>query len=1222
MHIKQIIIQGFKSYKDQTVIEPFSPKHNVIVGRNGSGKSNFFAAIRFVLSDAYTQMGREERQALLHEGSGSAVMSAYVEIIFDNADDRFPTGKDELILRRTIGLKKDEYSLDRKNATKSDVMNLLESAGFSRSNPYYIVPQGRVTALTNMKDSERLLLLKEVAGTQVYEARRTESLKIMNETNNKRAKIDELLEYINERLAELEEEKDELRSFQEKDREKRCLEYALYSREQQEITNALENIEEQRATGVDDTDENREKFLEGERAIAAVSAQVAQLKQQMELLRLDKKQLEDERRESVKAKANVELNVKSLTDNHTAAQQAKSRHASELQRVQTTIKQRQQQLGKIMPKYTKQKQQEDDIKRQLDDADTTRQRLYQKQGRNARFRSKKERDDWLQAQIDETYGQLSTVKAVRMQSAEDKKELEADIKSLEPEVEALQEQLGGRGDAVSDSDKQIQAAKAQKDSLMDQRKSLWREEAKSDSLIDNARQALNDAERVLGKMMDQETRRGTAAVRRIAKQHNLNGVYGTLAELIEVNERYRVAVEVTGGNSLFHVVVDNDETATKVLEILNQERAGRVTFMPLNRLKPKLPTFPTAQDAIPLATRIQHEAVYERAVQQVFGKTIVCPNLTVASQYARSHGLSAITPQGDRADKKGALTGGFHDPDSSRLNAMQKVSEARTELEARQARESEVKKELQILDQKITRAQGELEKAEQRKQQLHGSHAPLRQELKSKLDMIRNKKDNLDAKQRQEEKLSLNVKHLSDMQSAHENELQTDFKKALTAAEETQLENLGAAVRDLQQQYSTLSGERSELEAQKSVIEVELAENLQPLLEQLQASDVETADTGSSNVKDQQRELDRLTKALETVEAQLSEVDQSLDESLGKVNQLDQDGANARKAQEDLAKSMEKHQRRMEKSMQKKAALQNQYKICADSIRDLGVLPEEAFTKYKTTNSEAIVKRLHKANEALKKYTSVNKKAFEQYNNFTRQRETLQERRAELDGSRKSIEELIEVLDQRKDEAIERTFKQVSKHFATVFEKLVPMGKGRLIIQRKTDRRAQAGEEEDSEEEQGRRESVENYTGVGISVSFNSKHDDQQRIQQLSGGQKSKPLLDSLYLSLLIIISGLCALTLIFAIQASDPGPFYLFDEIDANLDAQYRTAVANHLHSLSQDRDGEENSGGQFICTTFRPEMLMVAEKCYGVSFERKASTIGVVTRQEALKFVEGQKH
>jgi structural maintenance of chromosome 3 (chondroitin sulfate proteoglycan 6) len=97
---------------------------------------------------------------------------------------------------------------------------------------------------------------------------------------------------------------------------------------------------------------------------------------------------------------------------------------------------------------------------------------------------------------------------------------------------------------------------------------------------------------------------------------------------------------------------------------------------------------------------------------------------------------------------------------------------------------------------------------------------------------------------------------------------------------------------------------------------------------------------------------------------------------------------------------------------------------------------------------------------------------------------------------------LIDHLDQRKDEAIERTFKQVSREFATVFEKLVPAGKGRLIIQRKADRQIRQEAEEDSGDE--RRDGVENYTGVGISVSFNSKHDEQQRIQQLSGGQKSK----------------------------------------------------------------------------------------------------------------------
>jgi structural maintenance of chromosome 3 (chondroitin sulfate proteoglycan 6) len=118
----------------------------MVVGRNGSGKSNFFFAIRFVLGDACSsKMSQEERQALLHEGSGMGSLSAHVEIIFDNSDRRFPTGKDTVTIRRSLGLKKDEYTLDKKNVTKTDIQNLLQSAGFSKSNPYYIVPQGRVS---------------------------------------------------------------------------------------------------------------------------------------------------------------------------------------------------------------------------------------------------------------------------------------------------------------------------------------------------------------------------------------------------------------------------------------------------------------------------------------------------------------------------------------------------------------------------------------------------------------------------------------------------------------------------------------------------------------------------------------------------------------------------------------------------------------------------------------------------------------------------------------------------------------------------------------------------------------------------------------------------------------------------------------------------------------------------------------------------------------------
>ncbi|CAL5868068.1 uncharacterized protein PFLUO_LOCUS2291 [Penicillium psychrofluorescens] len=1198
MYVKQIIIQGFKSYKDQTVIEPFSPKHNVIVGRNGSGKSNFFAAIRFVLSDAYTHLGREERQALLHEGSGSAVMSAYVEIIFDNSDDRFPTGKPELVLRRTIGIKKDEYTLDRKNATKNDVMNLLESAGFSRSNPYYIVPQGRVTALTNMKDSERLVLLKEVAGTQVYEARRAESLKIMNETNSKRAKIDELLDYINERLAELEEEKDELRNYQEKDKERRCLEYTIYSREQQEIAGVLDNLEEQRQNGVEDADNNRDQFVEGEKAMAQIDAEIAECRQQIEFLKVDKSQLEDERREASKALAQVELQAKSLVDNQSATQALKSRHDADLKSVQSAIREREGELQELVPRFNASKDQEDAIKGQLTEAETSRQRLYAKQGRNSRFKNKSERDKWLQMEVRESHTSMNSVQGVVTQTQEDIKELESEISSLEPETERLRKQIDGRGDTMHSVDQQVQSAKDERDRLMDQRKELWREEAKLDSVLSNASQEVDRAERNLSQMMDHNTSRGLAAVRRITRQHNLEGVYGTLAELFDVNERYRTAVEVTAGQSLFHYVVDTDETATKVLEVLQKEKAGRVTFMPLNRLHSKPLNMPRASDTIPMIDKMQFDPAYERAFQHVFGKTIICPNLQVASQYARSHGVNAITPEGDRSDKRGALTGGFHDSRQSRLDAVKNLGKWRDEYETKRNRGTEIRKELEKLDQVITKAVGELQKLEQQKHQVQNSSGPLRQELRSKRDLLQNKNDTLDAKRRALRNVEANLAALNDQISAFEAELSSPFQKALTGEEEARLESLSVTLQDLRRQYQELSGKRSELEGRKSVLEVELRENLNPRLDQLLNRDIDEAEEQvQGNLKETQREQKRLSKALEKLNSRLKQVDTSIEEGNSRVAELQQRNSETRREMEDLARSIEKHQRRMEKSMQKKAALAKQGAECAANIRDLGVLPDEAFTKYKNTDSNAVVKKLHKTNEALKKYSHVNKKAFEQYNSFTKQRETLTSRREELDASQKSIDDLISVLDQRKDEAIERTFKQVSREFANVFEKLVPAGRGRLIIQRKTDRTLRPEDEVDSEDEEAS-QSVENYVGVGISVSFNSKHDDQQRIQQLSGGQKS-----------------LCALALVFAIQACDPAPFYLFDEIDANLDAQYRTAVAQMLKSIS------DSTNGQFICTTFRPEMLHVAEKCYGVSFRQKASTIDVVSREEALKFVEEQK-
>ncbi|KAK9465850.1 RecF/RecN/SMC [Lipomyces arxii] len=1195
MHIKQLVIQGFKSYKDQTVTDPFSPRHNVIVGRNGSGKSNFFAAIRFVLSDAYTHMSREERQSLLHEGSGTAVMSAYVEIIFDNADSRFPSGRDEVVLRRTIGLKKDEYSLDRKSASKSDVMNLLESAGFSRSNPYYIVPQGRITALTNAKDAERLALLKEVAGTQVYEQRRTESLKVMNESNSKREKIDELLQFLDDRLSELDEEKDELREYQEKDRERRCLEYTLLDRELKEINAHLDDIEAERLRNSHSNDDRLELFAERDQMIQNLETEIGGLKQHLALIEVDRKQLEEERKDLIRARAQAELQFKEVADNEQETKESITRKQTEFNEVVRMIQSKEAQLAELTPRFEQSLQVETEVKKMLAEAEEVQQRLYSKQGRNAQFRTKAERDAWLRKDI-------ADIKTTIVQRDQIRIDIQFQLDSLTAQLNQARVSIAETRSALESSQGTLDSIQAQeaeqkrsRDVLLDERKELWREGAKSESALENARAELEKAERRFTGTMDRAQSAGLQAVQRIAKQLNLSGVYGPLCDLIEVDDKYKVAAEVTAGNSLFHVVVDNDSTASTIMDVLNRERSGRVTFVPLNRLKIKPVSYPKTDDAIPLIDKVQYDEKYAKAVEQVFSRTIICYNLDASSQYARAHNLNAITLQGDQANKKGVLTGGYHDMRHSRIDAVRGARTWREKYEELQAKSVEVKQAVARKDQEVTMAVSNLSKTEAQRQQLIQGLSAKRESLRTHTIAESELQEGVTSKQRMLESAMSNLESLNKQLENLSAELQSPFDRQLTDAEEQQLAQVTRQMQTLRVQDGERAATRAGLEQEKVMLELELRQVLYARRDQLQAELLESSIAGESDVASVSAVLARLEQSLASKLAVLEKLETDVEDSEAELSSKEDECSRMQAQQLEEIKSIERRQKSLERNMARRGILVQRKDEINRKIRDLGALPEEAFGHYSHAKSEQVLKRLHKLTDDLKKFSHINKKAFEQYTSFTRQRETLLERRQELEKSQESIEELIQVLDQRKDEAIERTFKQVSKGFAEVFRKLVPAGRGRLIMQRRMDRDVEMRGDDDGSESEAEN-SVENYVGVAISVSFNSKNDEQQRIEQLSGGQKS-----------------LCALALIFAIQQCDPAPFYLFDEIDANLDAQYRTAVASMIHELSEN--------GQFICTTFRNEMIYSADKFYGVLFNNKISSIASITQDNALTFVEGEQ-
>ncbi|WVZ64811.1 hypothetical protein U9M48_014282 [Paspalum notatum var. saurae] len=1170
--LRNVIIEGFKSYREEISTEPFSPKVNVVgkppsatelryyVGANGSGKSNFFHAIRFVLSDMFQNLRSEDRGALLHEGAGHSVVSAFVEIVFDNTDNRIPVDKEEVRLRRTVASKKDEYYLDGKHVrhviVKTEVMNLLESAGFSRSNPYYVVQQGKIASLTLMKDSERLDLLKEIGGTRVYEDRRKESLKIMNETANKRKQIDQVVHYLEERLRELDEEKEELKKYQQLDKQRRSLEYTILDHELNDARNELASMDDNRRKISESMSLADNEVVDVREMIKSFDKEIKVSTKGINDTKAQKEGVEKRRTEALKVVAQIELDLKDIKDRIVNEKRAKEEAARDLQSVKRESEKSKSELAEISTVHQAKLKEEEEISKSIMDREKRLSILYQKQGRATQFANKAARDKWLQEEIKDLEPVLLSNRKQESLLQEEIQKLKNEINNLTNYIESRKSESSKLEAALAKRHNDYNDLRKQRDALQEQRKSFWKEESDVTAEIDRLREDLIKAQKSLDHATPGDIRRGLNSVSRIIKDHGIAGVFGPVLELVDCEEKFFTAVEVTAANSLFHVVVENDDISTKIIQILTREKGGRVTFIPLNRVKVPDLSCPQSPDFVPLLKKLKYRADHRRAFEQVFGRTVICRDLETATKVARNNGLDCITLDGDQVAKKGGMTGD------------KEITDLITKQQQMDADRDHAKSELEQFKVDIASAMkqmGSLEKALGKKEK--------------SLDNIRNQIEQIQS--------SIAMKN---------DEMGTELIDQLTSEERNLLSRLNPEITELKERLLLCKNSRIEIETRKEELETNLSTNLIRRQKELEAiissADSRTlpleAESKEQELKSSRRNLDELTSLLKANVDAINNFTRKIDDLKRKRDDLKNRETILEQTVQDGAKDLEQ-------LMNSRTTYLAKQEECLKKIRDLGSLPADAFEAYKRKNKKQLQKMLYDCNEQLKQFSHVNQKALDQYVNFTEQREQLQRRRAELDAGDQKIMELISVLDQRKDESIERTFKGVARHFREVFSELVQGGHGYLVMMKKKDGDAA----DDDNDEDGPRDPdpegrIEKYTGVKVKVSFTGKGETQS-MKQLSGGQKT-----------------VVALTLIFAIQRCDPAPFYLFDEIDAALDPQYRTAVGNMIRRLADMADT------QFIATTFRPEIAKVADKIYGVTHKNRVSYINVVSKEQALDFIE----
>lgn len=920
----------------------------------------------------------------------------------------------------------------------------------------------------------------------------------------------------------------------------------------------LTQLENERRRDVDESNTRRAAWARQDQAAADLDARAQHVQQELEHIALEQTQLEQERRELARSQAQLDSRLDDLGE---APEDERTALEAALADIDAQVVERERALAERTRAHTEAVQTLEAQRAALEHDRTRLAALYAKQGRAAHFQSEAERDAALDAELAELDTQAAALRDAEREAREACESAQAHHASCVERRAALEAELATRANAVGEAQQQWRALRDERESLLEQKKELWKQEAQTAAALTHAKDQLSSEQRTLASTMDRATAAGLQSVEAMAAREGITGVYGPLYQLFTVDDRYKTAVEATAGTSLFHMVVDTDETAARLLALLQREKSGRVTFMPLNRLRPPDTHYPQAPDAVVMLRKLSFDEKLLPAFKQVFGKTIICPRLDIAAAYVRScQGLNAITLDGDQVDRRGALSGGFHDPGRSRLDAVKSVQTWLARVDAAQTQLTQQRRELSELEQRVTQLYSDMLRYEAQRTQLQDERAVALDDLTWQRRSEADAAARVERLERAAATRAIDCANVETKRAALENEKGTPLEDRLTAAERAELGALVAREREAPAALAALTREAMELGEAVHALSSELDERLRrsrAALEQRLARVDDIAPRGEAaqalhaSWATTETRLQAAQARQDALQAELASLHAQLEQARG-LGEVDADVARQQAAAERLAA--------------RKQRLLEQRARCNEKIRDLGVLPEDAFQKFQRHSTEQLAAQLHKARAALDEVAHVNKRAVEQFHSIAKQRDALLQRHSELQASRASIRELIEVLDARKEAALQATVEQVAAHFAAVFAQLVPGGHGELHL---------------------------HEAGVSLRIAFPPQRQ-AVRMAQLSGGQKS-----------------LVALTLVFAIQRSDPAPFYLFDEIDANLDTQYRTAVAQCIQELAQD--------AQFITTTFRPELVERASRWFGVLFSaHKVSSVVEISREDARAFVE----
>ncbi|VLG34433.1 chromosome condensation and segregation SMC protein [Streptococcus pneumoniae] len=1179
MYLKEIEIQGFKSFADKTKVV-FDQGVTAVVGPNGSGKSNITESLRWALGESSVKSLRGGKMPdVIFAGTESRKPLNYASVVvtLDNHDGFIKDAGQEIRVERHIYRSGDsEYKIDGKKVRLRDIHDLFLDTGLGRDS-FSIISQGKVEEIFNSKPEERRAIFEEAAGVLKYKTRRKETESKLQQTQDNLDRLEDIIYELDNQIKPLEKQAENARKFLDLEGQRKAIYLDVLVAQIKENKAELESTEEELAQVQEllmSYYQKREKLeeenqtlkkqrqdLQAEMAkdqgsLMDLTSLISDLERKLALSKLESEQvalnqqeaqarlaaLEDKRNSLSKEKYDKESSLALLEGNLVQNNQKLNRLEAELLAFSDDPD---QMIELLRERFVALLQEEADVSNQL-----TR---IENELENSRQLSQKQAD-----QLEKLKEQLATAKEKASQQKDELETAKVQVQKLLADYQAI----------AKEQEEQKTSYQAQQSQLFDRLDSLKNKQARAQSLENILRNHSNFYAGVKSVLQEKD---------------RLGGIIGAVSEHLTFDVYYQTALEIALGASSQHIIVEDEESATKAIDFLKRNRVGRATFLPLTTIKARTISSQN-QDAIAVSPgflgMVDELVTFDTRLEAIFKNLLATTAIFDTVEHARAaarqvrYQVRMVTLDGTELRTGGSYAGGANRQNNSIF----------------------IKPELEQLQKEIAADEASLGSEEVALKTLQDEMARLTESLeaiKSQGEQARIQEQGLSLAYQQ---TSQQVEELETLWKLQEEEIDRLSEGDWQADKENCQERLAAIASDKQ----NLEAEIEEIKSNKNAIQ-ERYQNLQEELAQARLLKTELQGQKRYEVAD----IERLGKELDNLNIEQEEIQRMLQEKVDNLEKVDTDllsqQAEESKTQktnfqqglirkqfelddiegqlDDIASHLDQARQQNEEWIRKQTRAEAKKEKVSERLRHL---QSQLTDQYQISYTEALEKaheldnlnlaeqEVQDLEKAIRSLGPVNLDAIDQYEEVHSRLDFLNSQRDDILSAKNLLLETITEMNDEVKERFKSTFEAIRESFKVTFKQMFGGGQADLIL------------------------TEGDLLTAGVEISVQPPGKKIQSLNLMSGGEKA-----------------LSALALLFSIIRVKTIPFVILDEVEAALDEANVKRFGDYLNRFDKD--------SQFIVVTHRKGTMAAADSIYGVTMQESGVSKIVSVKLKDLESIEG---